>query len=68
MLTRLEIAKEIKALMKEKGISQTQMASMLGLTPKYVSRMLNLGARLNFKRAHQMYSILGVHRIDIIGL
>lgn len=58
------IASKIKRHLKVKGISQLELADMLGITPANVTRYLNGKTNFELKTLVEIERALGVHIID----
>ena len=58
------IASKIKRQLKVKGISQLELAEMLGITPANVTRYLNGKTNFELKTLVEIERAIGVHIID----
>jgi len=59
-----DLASKIEAVMLEKGIKRTELASKMGVNDSFMTKFFNYGKKISLERLFQMVEILGLE-IDI---
>lgn len=57
---------ELKKVMKEKGIKQSELAERLGVTSQYISGVCTGRLSISFKRLNEIAEILGVEALSLL--
>lgn len=62
----MNISDNIRAIRKEKGLTQTEVAKRYGTSPEFYHRLEKKGNKLTIEQAEKIASAVGVHLTELL--